>query len=315
MKKFIFKVCLFMTILTLITIALLLFNFYVVSNQNLYTFTSSIIDKVDRLKSINEPKIVLTGNSNLAFGINSELIEKKLNMKVVNLGLHGDFDNIFHENMAKENLNSGDIVVLCHTSYDTDGLINDYNLAWTTIEKHTELYKFIDKKDYYNMFISMFQYAKKSTYQWITNSGNERKKGQYSRDAFNQYGDVVKRNKPLNPKSIFKGSMSVPKLNADTINRLNSYNDYIKSKGAYLVISYAPIGFGEKTPSSDKYESFEETLKNSLNAKLISHYSDYFIPYEYFLDTKNHLTEEGVNIRTKQLINDLKNWKKDNYMN
>ena len=30
--------------------------------------------------------------------------------------------------------------------------------------------------------------------------------------------------------------------------------------------------------------------------------------YDYFYDTKYHLTEEGAKVRTKQLIMDLKRW-------
>ena len=51
---------------------------------------------------IEEPKIILIGNSNLAFGIDSEKIENSVGMPVVNLGLHGSLGNEFHESMAKK---------------------------------------------------------------------------------------------------------------------------------------------------------------------------------------------------------------------
>lgn len=316
MKKFLLKISLFSVLLVLSVIVLLLFNFYVVSNQYLYIYTGSILDKMDRLKSINGPKIILTGDSNLAFGINSEAIEKELNMQVVNLGLHGDFDNIFSENMAKENINEGDIIVLSHTKYDTDGLINDYSLAWSTIEKHTELYKLIDTKDYKNMFLSMPQYIKDSTIKWIEKSGNKHPTGQYSRDAFNKYGDVINKTIHTKTSELFKqGNITVPKISEETIKRLNNLNDYVKSKGAYLVLAANPIAYGEYTPSKDAYDAFEKQIREQLNFDVISHFSDYFIPYERFLDSKNHLDKEGADIRTKQLIKDLKSWKKSNYMN
>ena len=38
-------------------------------------YCASLIDKVSRLESIDDPKIVLLGNSNLSFGIDSSLID------------------------------------------------------------------------------------------------------------------------------------------------------------------------------------------------------------------------------------------------
>jgi len=48
------------------------FGAFVVGNQYSNSYTASIIDKVNRIESINEPKIILVGNSNAAFGFNSE---------------------------------------------------------------------------------------------------------------------------------------------------------------------------------------------------------------------------------------------------
>ena len=80
---------------------LLLFYIFNMLPQYENGYCASLIDKVNRLKSINEPKIVLLGNSNLAFGIDSKMLEESMNMPVVNMGLHGGDGNAFHEEMAK----------------------------------------------------------------------------------------------------------------------------------------------------------------------------------------------------------------------
>ena len=80
-------------------------------------YNASLIDKVDRLESIDEPKIILVGNSNLAYGINSELIEESMGMPVANLGLHGGLGNKFLERIALLGINEGDLVIICHTDY------------------------------------------------------------------------------------------------------------------------------------------------------------------------------------------------------
>ncbi len=52
-----------------------------------YKYTSSLLNKMERLESIEEFKIGLIGNSNLAFGIDSAKIEEEFGMSVVNMGL------------------------------------------------------------------------------------------------------------------------------------------------------------------------------------------------------------------------------------
>ena len=76
-----------------------------------------------------------------------------------------------------------------------------------------------------------------------------------------------------------------------------------------MAVAAYPVAYGEFTPSASEYETFQNELQNKLDFEVISDFTDYFIPYEYFYDTKYHLTDEGVDIRTEQLIKDIKNWK------
>ena len=114
--------------------------FCMISPQYLYSYNASLIDKIDRLEAINEPKIVLVGNSNLAFGINSEEIEDSFGMPVANLGLNSELGNPFLEEMSKLNVNEGDIYILCHTDYADDDTIGVPSV-WVTIEDHFHLWK------------------------------------------------------------------------------------------------------------------------------------------------------------------------------
>lgn len=102
-------------------LAILLICLYWVMPQYLYGYNASIIDKVNRLRSIEEPKLILVGNSNLPFGIRSDYLEEEIGMPVINLGIHGGLGDPFHENMIKGAINEGDIVVVCHTDYSQKG--------------------------------------------------------------------------------------------------------------------------------------------------------------------------------------------------
>ena len=139
MKKFIVNILIFILLFIVTLMGFTFINIVFVKNQYLLNYQASILDKIERLKSINEPKIILVGNSNLAFGIDSEKIEQEIGMPVVNLGFHGALGNAFHEDMAKFNIEKGDIVIISHTDYDLDD-ISEFDLHWITLEYHKELY-------------------------------------------------------------------------------------------------------------------------------------------------------------------------------
>ena len=136
MKKFVERIVLFCGLIILILIPMVYAFFVRILPQHLESYNASLLDKVQRLQNLNEAKIVLIGNSNVAFGFQSELIEEAYNMPVVNMGLHGGLGNAFHERMAKINVHEGDIYVICHHTFSDDGKIEDVQLAWITLENY-----------------------------------------------------------------------------------------------------------------------------------------------------------------------------------
>lgn len=322
MKKFIAKLLLLASSVVVIIIAEVIFGIFIVGNQYQYSYNASMIDKVTRLKSINTPKIILIGDSNVAYGIHSPMIQEAMNMPVVNMGLHGSLGNAFHESMAALNINSGDIVIECAAVWSEGDSIVSPSLAWTTVEYHKDLWEGIRPKNYYDMFITYQAYWIDSFKRWLHSSGDIRPENtSYARLSFNDYGDVVfkpvtsgsiselKAMRKQNFKEKVSSSLSYTKITDECVNRLNNYNDYVKSKGAVFLVAGYPIGLGEYTPPVERYTAFQEELARRLDCDVISDYRDYFIPYEYFYDTILHLSEEGAKIRTAQLVKDLLKWK------
>ena len=114
----------------------ILFCFRIVMPQYLNNYQAALIDKNERLCSIDGAKIVLVGNSNLVFGIDSAAIEEALGMPVVNMGMHGNLGNPFIEQAALKNVHEGDIVILSYSNFDDGDVIRNPQLAWITIENH-----------------------------------------------------------------------------------------------------------------------------------------------------------------------------------
>lgn len=282
--------------------------FAIIMPQYRYSYPASLADKMERLKSINDSKIVLIGNSNLSFGINSELLEEAFDMPVVNMGFHGGLGNAFHEEMAKVNLCEGDIIIVAHTDYADQDKILDPAMAWLTVENRPQIWKLIRAKDIPDMFFSFSIYAKKALTLWASKEGNiPDYETVYSRYAFNEYGDV-NFGRTTRSYTFTENSVCVPQINTTCTERLNTLNQYVTEHGASLVIAAYPIAYGEFTPPEAEYIQFQTKLQESLDCPVISDYRDYFMDYDYFYDTEYHLTNEGADLRTQQLIYDLEQW-------
>ena len=308
MRKFILKILLFLFLFPCSAFLFILLDVYVIKDQYLGNYQASLIDKVERLKSIDEPQIVIIGDSSVCFGFNSEMIEDAFGMPVVDMGLHGGLGNAFHEDMAKLNLTEGDIIIICHTSYSDDDTIIDVNLAWITLETHKELWEIVRKKDLPDLIIGYPYYLSNAIVLRCMNEPQNIASNNtcYSRSAFNEYGDIVRRFE--DSYEFTAGSSRVPAISDTCINRLNVLNEYIEDHGVTMLVAGYPIAYGEYTPVPSEFEEFEEELRDSLDCDVISHFTDYFIPYDYFYDTQLHLDEDGAIIRTEQLISDLNNW-------
>lgn len=280
--------------------------FYHMMPQYNANYCASLQDKVERLESIEGAKIVLLGNSNLTFGIHSELIESELGMPVVNMGLHGAIGNRIHEDMAKYHVTEGDIYILCHTSYMDDDGVGDATLLWSILENHFELWKLLQPSDAYTMLKFYPTYLKKCLELYNSGYGNLDTGSIYDRSAFNVYGDIsLERNEC---KYVFGEPVNPPEINDIAIERINELSAWLETQGAVLLVAAYPIGNGELTAETEEFEEFQRELEEKLDCAVISQFTDYMYDYSAFYDTSLHLTSEAADVRTRQLIEDIKCW-------
>lgn len=312
MRKFLKKICIMIICILIFFTGMFLINYLVVGSQYTNSYQAAFVDKLERLNSIDEPKIILVGHSNLAFGMNSEELQKEFGMPVVNLGLHGGLGNVFYEEAAKKNINKGDIVVICNSSYADDGNIYDPDLAWITIDCNKSMYGIFSIKDWIRLFPAYNNYWWDSFKMWITKTGNRYEDGCYARNAFNECGDVIVRPDSLqmDVEDYFSQmQIAAPEVNDICTKRLNRLNDYCTNRGAKMVVAGFPIAYGAYSVYDEKdFEDFQAKLEESLDCEVISDFRDYFYPYDYFYNTYLHLNEKGAQARTTQLISDLKKW-------
>lgn len=285
----------------------ILFCFGIVMPQYLNNYQAALIDKNERLCSIEGPKIVLVGNSNLAFGIDSRMIEEAFGLPVVNMGMHGGLGNPFNEQAALQNVCEGDIVILSYSNFDDGDVIKNQQLAWITIENHFELWSYVRPGDWKDMIKAYPTYLKDCLELWSQGIGNMDSGDLYSRLQFNEYGDNIYDRPGLLPDTDFS-QVHIPEIGDETIERINGLNAELEKQGATLLMTAYPTPVTEYTPPVEEYEAFSDRIDALLDCPLISRYEDYMMEKELFYNTHLHLNNQGVKVRTELLIEDLQNY-------
>lgn len=290
-------------VFVLCTIYFVIF-FACVPAQYADSYNASLIDKVERLESIDEPKIILVGNSNLAYGIDSQLIEEEIGMPVVNMGLHAGLGNKFLERTALLRINEGDLIVVCHSNYSDKDELMQADLAWITLENHWELWKIPDAEMWTELMIALPDYAFNAVSLYLSGRGNQNTNEFYARRAFNEWGDNISQRNGYRLE-IEEDSVFVPEISDECVERINEMDEYCDSLGAKLVIAGYPILVGDTTPAKEDYIAFQNELETKMECDIISDFTDYFYTVDYFFDGCLHMTNEGATLRTQQLIHDI----------
>lgn len=299
MKKFILK-----SFLLLVGVYFLPVIFFMtICPQYTTGYGGSVPDKIKRLESLASPKIIVCGNSNVVFGIQSKILEDSFDMPVVNLGYHAGIGNALNERLSIFNIKKGDIVVLSQLTYNDNDGIDDPELILLTVENRLHLWKIFRLKDYKRLVLPFIRYTYKCFLRFLRHEDREPKlPNAWYRSSFNEYGDMAF--KRTEPNKDIKLNDFHPGVGQICINRINSFSDYCKSKGATLVIAAPP--FCDKCSTREEIAMFWNELKTKAKCPVVSDCDDYFYNEKYFYDSNAHLTDEGARLRTEQLAKDLK---------
>ncbi len=278
------------------------------------TYQASLLDKVDRLDNTTAPKIVLVGTSQLVFGISSDILEQEFDMPVVNMGLHGGLSDKFMWDMSLSGIYEGDIVIVSTVDFVSWG--NDIELSLITLENHKHLWERLDSETIKKLLPYYYTvYPSKAVPRLVFDTFIKQPLGAlsadllvpsdpaYKRNAFNDYGDNIYPRTTLDymytKEFLSHGGFS---LDDEYISQLDEFRKAVEDRGAELFVITSPI-----FEPGLVYDIDTEQKKLEQNVPgFISDLSSYVYPTEYFFDTAYHLTNEGADVWTAAIANDLK---------
>lgn len=284
------------------------FVLHIVMPQYPYGYLAAYIDKLERENSISEPKIILMGDSNVAYGIRSNMLEEAIGMPVVNMGLHGGLGQTFCMDLAKEGINEGDIVVIMPAYYSYADGLKDGTLAWMMLENKLALIFNVRICDFPALIKGFPAYFKRAVECWENGLGGS----EHMRESFNHYGDIsAASDTNIMEEGWLPTDTFEKEINIELMDYYNEYNRFVQKKGAQMVMASMPIINLMIDGRLDEVILRQEGVIEKLDFPVISDWRDYVYPAEYFYDTNYHLNDRGSLVRTQQLIDDIKKWMED----
>ncbi|MBR5528638.1 MAG: hypothetical protein IKV97_06495 [Clostridia bacterium] len=273
------------------------------------TFLGEFAEKHERLKSTDDPKIILIGGSNLAFGVDSEKLAEYVGMPVVNYGLYASLGTKALLDMSEPHIKEGDIVVICpETNAQTYSLYYNGESMWQALDGDMSMIYDAGIDNFPKLVSTLpdFAGAKNSFYK----SGNKPKaSGIYSKDSFNEYGDISVERKynemPGNYDSTTLINISTEIIEDGFVDYLNDYAAKAERRGAQVFFSFSPMNASAVVSTKEQKREFYMTLGESLDFPIISDIDKYILSPAYFYDTNFHLNTRGAQLRTALLADDI----------
>ena len=276
------------------------------------SFTSALCQKVDRLAEIDEPKLVVVGGSSVAFGLDSELIERYTGMPVVNFGVYAALGTKLMLDLSRDYINEGDVIVLA-PELDRQTLSMYFN-AGTTLQAtdgRADILFDVPGEHLFSLLGASWEFAA-GKIEYMKSGTAPTTTGAYAPENFNDYGDIVYE-RTENIMSLYYDPNTEIELSPDILDPefleyLNDYIKYCEKKGASICFSWCPMNemaIAEDTKSEERITEFESFMQDSIDCTFISSINDYILEAGYFYDTNFHLNDSGVARRSITLTRDL----------
>ncbi len=269
------------------------------------SYQSLIQDKYRILIETNTPKIIMIAGSSSAFGLNQSMLEEATGYKVANLGLHAGFGHWFYTELAKANINEGDIVLLGYEyGWEKEKQFNflDQKLIMTGIDDDVKMYTRIPIRNWPDFIGYIFKFAEiKQSY--------EAESGIYSREAFDsqtgQMTMVRDYSMEWNPEIYGYAEVNTT-ISEDVINYLKDFKEYVERKGAKVYFVAPPVLADALDCVYDDFDKLKAVEESEIGIDYISNPKDYIFSSDLMANSAYHCNSAGEIVRTKLLIEDLK---------
>ncbi|MFA6829837.1 MAG: leucine-rich repeat protein [Bacilli bacterium] len=282
------------------------------------SFYGELVPMVNKLRNCTSKKIVIIGNSNVAFGVDSALMRSSLRSslpgyEVCNFGLYGAIGTKAMLDLARSYIYKDDIVLFAPEWNDQImSLYLNPNEIWRSLEGDYSLFFNFNNSDK-TMLLMNLNHHLSEKYEYYISNEKAIPEDIYVKSSFDSNCDMKNYPREYNimydlydPNYMIDWSLD---LYGDAFcSYVNEFYHDINAKGASMYFTFAPMNMGAIVDKSEEaIKHFYDYTANSFEFKVISNPKTYMMDEAWFYDSNFHLNKYGMIIRTYNLINDLKN--------
>ena len=279
-------------------------------------------DKYDRLLSLKDKKkIILFSGSSTRFGYDSEMIDQAFpDYEVVNMGVFAYSPALPQLELILPCMKEGDIL-LDSPEFDAANRQFCYQreldyAAFAMMESNYDAFAGLDIREYTQVFTAFTAYQ--AARQDMERKDYNVSASEYDEDgnkvdspSYNEYGDyVVYRPNSAKETPVYglPVNYTVNAFPKETyIDSINEEFARFLDRGIKVYFTYSPrnkYALSEESMPEERAR-LDEYFKQNLKIPVISELEDSLYTGTYLYGTDNHLSTEGVQIRTEQVIRDL----------
>ncbi|GAB3547749.1 hypothetical protein [Spirosoma fluminis] len=269
-------------------------------SRNESSYLAASLDKEQLLDSINYPRIIFVGGSNLALGLNSKFLSEKTGYSVINMGLHGGLGLDFPLNEVKSKIRPKDIVILSIEHFLDKP---DKKLLAQIIDINQNAQSLLNLSwiDKAQLIVFNLQRSISSSYYKLI---NRQKDPIYYREAFTGQGDLVSHFGKPKPAFVSGGFVFSDTNYSNGIEKINIFIDYCKRRGAKVFFVFPAYQKSAYNLNEIALDKLAHQYQTSLKCSILGNVKSFVFDDKYFFDTVYHLDSAGVQKRTR-LVFDL----------
>jgi hypothetical protein len=279
------------------------------------TYYAELSNMYTRLTEAEGRKLVLIGGSNIAFGIDTVLLESILqengcDYTVCPLGLYAAIGTTAMLELSEDVLQDGDIVILAiEPTSESMSTYFGATAYWKCAEKAPKLLTPLSSS-YKSALLGNFTEYLQQRYATYRSGELPEAEGVYTSAAFDENCNLIY---PREGNTMALGydtgmpiDLTSVQIAEDFAREVNHYCDTAVRKGAAVYMSFCPMNSSALINSSEAAINDYFTLCNeTFHCPIISAPDHYIFQSGWFYDSNVHLNSAGAKLRTYRLAEDI----------
>lgn len=286
------------------------------------SYYDTFSDKMDWLLSIrDQKKLVLASGSSGRYGYDSEMLRRAFpDYEVANMGVYAWSNMLPQLELIRALMREGDILLsapefdaIAYQFCTTNRLDEHF---WAMLESDYDLLSLLDLREFSAVWESFALYQQirggmaGKSYSLSPASFDDDGR-YYAFSTYNRYGDFILPRPRGERDELLRHNIAdytCDSFSPDTVESLNREYRRFLNDGVEVFFSYTPRNRSSLTAQStpETRAALHRFLCDALCVPVISDIEDYLLSGIYFWQIDSHTGTEGAEIRTRQVIDDLR---------